>query len=289
MDGIDIFARLLGACYLAGAFLTLRAIATDAMLDKALTALTLGEADAADQDRRRLLTALSLLTAASGGALLLLAGIAPWLFLLNLAGQAGWLVYARKRFPPQDDDEALGRRRSTNAAVVWTAATAIVIWLDFAGRLGRVTDPWPPAILAAAVAAMLAWMLGHLRWTPTPPEPFDHGDDSEGEPIVHPVRVRLALRYGYQTLWDADDGRALNPYDHLDPELATRLLVWEDAFHLAVDPEAPDAGPQFTEEQAASHAAEGLAIAAELAAVFGAGHVEGPAAMPTEAADRAGT
>src|SRR5262249_49945902 len=98
----------------------------------------------------------------------------------------------------------------------------------------------------------------------------------EPEPIIHPARVRLALRYGYQTLWDADDGRALNPYDHLPADLATRLLTWEDDFHLAVDPYDPDAGPHFRGEDGERHALEGEAIAEALREIFGRDAVDGP-------------
>ena len=117
MDAIDITARLVGAFYVFGGVMTLRAIAMDAVLDKALAAITLGRPDHDGELRRRVLTALSLVTAEAGGALLLLGGLAPWLFLLNLGLQAGWLFWARTRFPPEDEEDARGRRQSARAAV----------------------------------------------------------------------------------------------------------------------------------------------------------------------------
>lgn len=275
MDAIDIVARLVGAFYAFGGVMTLRAIAMDAVLDTALASITLSRPDRDDELRRRVLTALSLVTAASGGALVLLSGLSPWLFLLNLGLQAGWLVWARTRFPPQDDEEAQGRRRVARAAVAWAGATAIVLWLDFDDRLGSILDPWPPSILAAGVAAMLIWILPHLTWKPGPTPAF--GEEPDGQAVVVPPRrVRLALRYGFQSLWDADDGRALNPYDHLPEALAARLMAWEDAFHDATDPHDADAGPLFTPAQAESHELEGLAIAAELRTLFGDDAVDGP-------------
>lgn len=275
MDAIDIIARLIGAFYAFGGVMTLRAIAMDAILDKALASITLGRPDPEEDLRRRVLTGLSIVTAASGGALLLLGGLATWLFLLNLGLQAGWLVWAKTRFPPEDEDDARGRRQSARAAAVWAGATAIVLWLEFAGRLGPLTDLWVPLALTVGAGVMLAWILPHLTWKPGPTPAF--GEEPDGRAvIVPPRRVRLALRYGFQTLWDAEDGRALNPFDHLPEALAERLLAWENAFHDATDPYDPDAGPAFSSTEAERHEAEGLAIAAELRALFGSDAVDGP-------------
>lgn len=276
MDAIDIVARLIGAFYIFGGWAGLRAAARDALLDKALAALTLKPPHPDEAIRRNIMIFGTLLTAVSGGALALLAGIAPWLFLANLAFQAGWLVYARKRFPPQDEEEALGRRQVARASVIWAVLTAMVLWLDYDGRLGSPLALWPPLVLLAGAAAMLFWIGRHLMWNPAQAPSFDFDDEQEAEPIVHPTRVKLALRYGYQTLWDADTGRGVNPYDHLPHELAMRLLSWEDAFHLAVDPHDPSGGPDFTPEEAAAHAAEGEAIAEALRHIFGPDSVEGP-------------
>lgn len=273
MDAIDIAARLIGAFYVFGGVIALHAIARDALLDKAIASITLSDENPDEALKRRILTVASLLTAVSGGALVLMAGVAPWLFLLNLICQAGWLAYARKRFPPADEDEGRGRRQVANAALVWGVITAIVIWLDFDGRLGSPADPWPPLMLAAGGLGLLVWIARHLAWKPARAPAFETDEPESAEP---PARVRLSLRYGYQTFWDADDGRALNPYDHLPTDLATRLLVWEDRFHVAVDPADPDAGPRFSPQEALAHAAEGRAIAAELTAIFGEGAVEGP-------------
>ncbi len=276
MDAIDITARLIGAFYAFGGVLTLRAIATDAVLDKALASLTLSEPDRDEDLRRRVLTGLAVATGVSGGALVLLSGLAAWLFLLNLGLQAAWLVWARTRFPPLEADEVRGRRQVARAALVWAGATAIVLWLEFAGRLGSVLEFWPAAVLAVGAAAMLIWIVPHLTWKPGPAPAFDAEPDAEPAEIAPPRRVRLALRYGYQTLWDAEDGRPLNPYDHLPTGLATRLLTWEDDFHLAVDPHDPDAGPKFAAGEEARHEAEGEAIAEALRGVFGPDAVDGP-------------
>lgn len=274
MDGIDIAARLIGAFYVVGGLMGLHAAARDALLDKALAALTSTPPHPDEALRRRILATGAVLTGLSGGALVLLAGVASWLFLSNLAFQAGWLIFAARRFPPMDAEETVGRRRVANAAVVWAAATAAVLWLDFAGRLGSPADPRPLALLALGGGGMVAWLLRHLLWKPNTPPAFDFTEDDEPRPP--PARVRLVLRYGYGTLWDAEDGRTLNPYDHLPHELAARLLTWEDDFHIAVDPYAPEAGPRFAPADAEAHAVEGEAIAVELRAIFGDDNVEGP-------------
>ncbi len=276
MDAIDITARLIGVFYTFGAVVTLRALAMDSVLDQALASISLSRPDPDDVLRRWILAATSVVTGVSGLSLVLLSGWAPWLFLLNLGLQAGWLVFAARRFPPTDESEALGRRRVANAAVIWAVATAMVLWLGSDDRLGALSDRLHLAILAAAALAMVAWVARQLAWNPGPRPAF--GEEPDGMPVVQPrpVRVRLVRRYGYQPLLDADTGYPVDTFEHLPEALAERLRTWENAFHDAVDPYDPDAGPAFSEAQARAHDLEGEAIAAALRAEFGEDNVEGP-------------
>lgn len=110
MGGIDIVARPVGASYVFGGIVTLRALAMDSVLDQALAPLALRRPDPDEVLRRWILAATSVVTGVSGLSLVVLSGWAPWLFRLNLGLQAGWLVFAGKRFPPKDDSDAVGRR-----------------------------------------------------------------------------------------------------------------------------------------------------------------------------------
>jgi hypothetical protein len=276
MDAIDIVARLVGMFYAFGGVMALRALAMDSVLDQALASITLGRPDPDDLLRRRILAATSVVTGVSGLSLVLLSGWAPWLFLLNLALQAGWLAFAARRFPPADESEALGRRQVANAAVIWIVATAMVLWLSFEERLGAPSNPWHIALLGLGALGMAGWVARQLAWKPGPRPAF--GEEPDGLPIIQPrpTRVRLVRRYGYQPLLDADTGYPVDIFEHLPEQLAERLRTWENAFHDAVDPYDPDAGPVFSEAQARAHDREGEAIAAALRAEFGEDNVEGP-------------
>ena len=276
MDAIDITARLVGAFYVFGGIVALRALAMDSVVDQALASLTLSRPDPDEVLRRWILAATSVVTGVSGLSLVVLSGWAPWLFLLNLGLQAGWLVFAGKRFPPEDDADAVGRRQVANAALIWAVATAMVLWLNLQDRLAPLTDPWRGAVLVAGALAMAGWVGRQLVWNPGPRPAF--GEEPDGMPILEPrpARVRLVLRYGYLPLMDADTGLAVDADEHLPEALARRLSAWETAFHDAIDPHDPGAGPDFTDAQARAHEQEGQAIAAALRAEFGDDNVEGP-------------
>ncbi|MDP2259348.1 MAG: hypothetical protein Q8J89_06500 [Caulobacter sp.] len=280
MDVIDITARLVGVFYVFGGIVTLRALAMDSILDQALASLTLSRPDPEEGLRRWILAATSVVTGVSGLSLVLLSGWAPWLFLLNLGLQAGWLIFAGKRFPPEDESEVHGRRQVANAALFWAVATAMVLWLNDHERLAILTEPWRGAALAFAALAMAVWVARQLVWNPGPRPAF--GDEPGGMPVIQPrpTRVRLVRRYGYQPLLDADTGYPVDTFEHLPEMLAERLRTWENDFHDAVDPYDPDAGPAFSEDESLAHQAEGYAIVAALRAEFGDDNVEGPLLEP---------
>jgi hypothetical protein len=97
-------------------------------------------------------------------ALMLLLDVAAWLFLLAAAGQAVYLFWlAPHWFDPIDPPDPAGRRQTTNAFVIYTAATAFVCWAALTGGLLSLQDvPWPWLAAAgaatAALAAYTAWM-----------------------------------------------------------------------------------------------------------------------------------
>jgi len=271
---IDIVARLIGAFYAFGGWLALRYLLTDDLLDKMIAALKVAQPEPKDVVRRRVLAGVGLLTCLSGVALLLLSRWAPVLFLAGLAAQGALLVWAGRTFPPKDAADRKGRRGTINAAVVYSAVTAVVLWLQADGRLSSWSDPVGPTALVLVGGVLGVWMWGHLRWRAG--EVDDEEVWPEFEPDLHPpTRVRLAPMIGDWTLWDADDGRGLDPFTYLPEALAQRIEQWEAVRERALDPEDVFGPPRFeTPVAAREYAEETVAIVAALEAVFGAGNVE---------------
>lgn len=155
---MDWVLRGLGLFYALSGFLYARSFARDGVLAKALHQL--GEKSTeAERVRSYQLRAMAALTVASGLALLTLSRWAPHLMIANAILQAMWLVYSRQAFPPRDTDEALGRKRTTNAFVIWlivTVLTCTVLWGGYATPVTEGAASWMP-IFGGAI--FLAWMV----------------------------------------------------------------------------------------------------------------------------------
>ncbi len=78
---------------------------------------------------------------------MLLLDIAPWLFVISSIGQAVYLfVLAPRYFDVVDPPDEQGRRQTTNAFVIYVAATTLVVWAAVLDRLVSWRDvPWPPS------------------------------------------------------------------------------------------------------------------------------------------------
>jgi hypothetical protein len=71
--------------------------------------------------------AVGAITLHAGLSLVLLSGLAPWLFLLGSALQGAYLAWAQRTLPPRNEREALGRRRAANAFFLFLATTFLVL------------------------------------------------------------------------------------------------------------------------------------------------------------------
>lgn len=273
---IDIVARLIGAFYAFGGWLALRYLLTEDVIDKMMAALKASRPEPRDVIRSRVLAVVGLLTCLSGVALALMSHWAVVLFLANVAAQAVWLVWAGRAFPPQDVEEARGRRATINAAVGYTVIAVVVVWLAGAERLGPWTDPWPAAALTLAGLGLVVWVRRHLGWQAgalPELEPWPEEPEPDRRP---PTRVRLAPSIGDWTLWDADDGRGLDHFAVLPGPLADRVERWLTVHEEALDPEDVFGPPRFNDPvQARAYNLEGQAIHDALEALFGPGNVEG--------------
>lgn len=154
MDGTEIALRFIGAFYVFTGYVATRAALTSHVLDKAISAIGgkgLTRVEIAITAWH--LTAASIVLA-SGVAALLLLDLARWLFLASALGQAAYIfVVAPMWFDVEDPPDPKGRRQTTNAFVIYCAATAFVLWAGYQDKLldwREVEWPW----LAAAGALL---------------------------------------------------------------------------------------------------------------------------------------
>lgn len=129
-------ARAIGAFYVFAGIVVVRAFYMDLFLDRALAAISLTKPQLKDRARTAWLGSIALATLLSGAALLLLAPIAAPLFVIGAVLQASYLLWAARHVPPKDADDQTGRRRTTNAFVIYLAVTLFVMWLQYQGFLG---------------------------------------------------------------------------------------------------------------------------------------------------------
>ena len=163
---MDWVIRGFGLFYIvSGAFLV-RAMAVDGMASK-LEQMVFGQ-KTKDKVRHVWLRVGAALTVASGLAMAVLGVLTIPLMVANCIVQGGWLIYANSNFPPEDEDEALGRKRTTNAFFVFVGVTALTVWAFWSGTAelhgGAVRAMWVPVAtwlpavggLAVFVAMMVA-------------------------------------------------------------------------------------------------------------------------------------
>lgn len=138
--------RGFGLFYVISSAFLVRAMAVDStisMLEQGLYGQT-----TRDRVRHYWLRVGAALTLASGLAMILLGRFTIMIMIANCLVQGGWLLYAYKYFRPEDEDEALGRSRTTNAFLVFCAVTVLTIWAFRSGAVelhgGPVRAMWVP-------------------------------------------------------------------------------------------------------------------------------------------------
>ncbi len=137
LDILSWIARGVGLFYLLGGVFAVRMARMELFLDDAIARINLGKSKPEPAERLRVwsMITISVLTVVSGLLLILLLRPAVYAFLANAVVQGVYLVWARKVLPPEDADDALGRRRTTNAFIVWLVMTTLVLLLFEQGRL----------------------------------------------------------------------------------------------------------------------------------------------------------
>lgn len=155
---------LVGAFYVFAGIVGTRAALTSQLMDHALAAITLEATPRAETLRGYWLVASTQLVLASGLALMTKTVAAFWLFVACAAGQALYLlVLAPLYFDKAEPADALGRRQTTNAFVIYLAATLFVAWAFWTGELSPLAGASPLALGAAAavMAGNFAYVAKH--------------------------------------------------------------------------------------------------------------------------------
>lgn len=276
MDATDIFFRLAGGFYLASGWLGLRAVLTDSVLDQALAALSGGKEDPLERRRRWIVGASIVVVGASGAALTVMSSWALPLFVASTAAQAAWIAGGRRFFIPEEEDDDASRRQVVNAAILYAAVTAGVVWLWSAGRLSPWADPLGIAAPVLATIGLGAWFVRHMAWKAASPGGFGDGDLSPAfdDDEEAPASVTVDPSFGSYPLADDATGRRFNHFRWLAGELAGRIEEWDDRFQLAFGEESEWQEMRFpSETDEAAWREEGMALVEALKDVYGAGNV----------------
>ncbi len=163
VDFTDVALRLIGAFYAFAGVVATRGGLMSRLLDTAIAAIGGDKPNAAETVRALWMVSAGIVILAGGVALMLRIELAAWLFVLSALLQGLYLsVVAPHYLDPSDPPDATGRRQTTNAFILYLAATAFVLWAQATGRFHDWrTVPTPLLILAiAAVAGYGAYALG---------------------------------------------------------------------------------------------------------------------------------
>lgn len=213
----QVVAFAIGAFYVFAGVVVLRAMALDRVMDAMLAALN-DPSGPKEQLRSRILMVGAFLTLASGVALMLLSPLAAPVFVANALWQGGYLLWAETALPPEDEDDARGRRQTKNAFVVYLAATAFVVWLAVQGQLRSWEAPLLTLAIDVAVvvaAAVAGWAFIHM---PRRKETSMAVPAYEDETDYAAPRLWMVLRTD-------DAGNVFLVRDNLDQEEANALAA----------------------------------------------------------------
>jgi hypothetical protein len=268
----DIVLRVIGAFYAFGGFVATRAGLMSRFLDQAIAAIAMQKPPAVERAQNAWLLANAALVLAGG--VLLLAGLelAAWVFVLSTLGQIAYIYYLAPRFYDKDEaPDPEGRRGTSNAFVIYAAATAFILWAAYRGRLVGVDEATPPALVAVGGALLLyaGYVARALWWTPRQSSGGGLLNPMPEEPGLPPhesTRIKVMADYGCDPLWALDEERygCFAPdMIGLSPELSADLNAWAADFDTSFNADDPAAGV-WSDERYAAHTAEGRRLAARL-------------------------
>lgn len=241
---------VIGLFYTLGGMALIRRMAMDRLLDKAIAAITL-KRDREEETATRLLTIGGWLTFASGLALMAQSRAAVVIFSLNIAAQAGYLVWASRHRPLTNDLERRGRKATRNALLIYVGVFAMVVvmeqhglwrsWLG-TGIAGLLANLVAIAAVTAAFIFLLTNTSDQNRKQKSYPD-FLSADDEDGppyDPTKPPGCLRLAPEYQCWPLWDDESYTNIDPGTlGLSAELLERIHGWDQLFQNGYKPDDP--------------------------------------------------
>ncbi len=270
----DIVLRVIGAFYAFAGFVATRAAMMSRLLDQAIAAISLQKPKPAETAQIAWLLVTAAIVLAGGVFLLAGMQLAAWTFVVSVLGRAAYIyVLAPRYFDREDPPDAQGRQRTTNAVVIYTAATAFILWAAYRGRLVGVGEVSTPAFVAVGGALLLyaGYVAKALWWRPrqTSGGSSSFADAPDAGPMLPPhesKRIKVMADYQCDPLWALDEERygcfAPEMLD-LSPQLAADLNAWAVAFDTSFNMDDPANG-NWIDSQYAAHAAEGRRLAGRL-------------------------
>ena len=257
MLSLSQFAAIaVGAFYAFAGVLVVRKIALESVMDALLEALSDPSA-AKEKARTRALSVGAYLTLASGVALVLLSPLALPLFIANAAWQGGYLFWADRALPPEDDDDRRGRQQTKNAFAVYAFATAFVAWLALVGLLRAWGSSTASDAVIVVVALFVVW--ASIRFPLSGRAAGNDVVSADAEPL--PRRLRLSPTWNASPLCDADTGVPVSVFRlGLPVDLAVKIDEWDDTFQMTYNEEDPASGHFLGEAEHAIYLAEGREI-----------------------------
>jgi hypothetical protein len=264
----DIFLRVIGAFYAFAGYVATRSAMMSRFLDQAIAAISLEKPKPAETARSVWLLAGAALVLAGGVFLLAGLELAAWTFAASALAQASYIyVVAPRYLDVEDPPDAQGRQQTTNAFVVYAAATVFILWAAYRGRLIGIAEVSTPVLVAVGAALVLyaGYVAKALWWRPRQAGSFS----AFAEPSLPPhesKRIKVMADYQCDPLWALDEDRygcfAPEMID-VSPQLAADLKAWGASYDAAFNPDDP-ANAHWTDAQNAAHAAEGRRLAGRL-------------------------
>jgi hypothetical protein len=270
----DIVLRVIGAFYAFAGVVATRAAMMSRLLDQALAAISLEKTKPAETARNVWLFAGAALVLAGGVFLLAGMQLAAWTFAASALAQASYIYVVAPRYLDRDDPpDAQGRQQTTNAFVIYAAATAFILWAAYRGRLAGFGETSTPALVAVAAALVLyaGYVAKALWWRPRKTSSgfstfASSADDGPPLPPHESKRIKVMADYQCDPLWALDEERygcfAPEMID-VSPQLAADLNAWAVAHDNSFNMDDPANG-NWTDAQYAAHAAEGRSLAGRL-------------------------
>ena len=232
----DIVLRVIGAFYAFAGVVATRSAMMSRFIDQALAAISLQKPKPAETARSVWMFAGAALVLAGGVFLLAGLKLAAWTFAASTLAQASYIyVVAPRYLDAEDPPDAQGRQQTTNAFVIYAAATAFIVWAAYRGRLAGVGDVSTPALVAVGGALLLygGYVAKALWWRPrqTSGGGSTFADAADAGPMLPPhesKRIKVMADYQCDPLWALDEERygcfAPEMID-LSPALAADLLM----------------------------------------------------------------